>query len=89
VKTMIQIVDNTGQSPQLRSRIYNWKFVQATQYLNGQPEDVKDLVHALASTYGDPGMLEKDDDKNELLEEGMTRDDVIMVAAVVSMLLGQ
>lgn len=48
--------DNT----KLRSRLENWKFEQATQYLKGESHMVKAVVRALARSYGDPGWFEGD-----------------------------
>ena len=48
--------DNT----KLRSRLDNWKFEQATQYLKGESIMVKNVVRALARTFGDPGWFEGD-----------------------------
>jgi|ADurb_Cas_03_Slu_FD_contig_21_1334007_length_357_multi_3_in_0_out_0_1 hypothetical protein len=39
----------------LRSRLDNYKFQSATKYLEGEPEEVKRLVIALACTFGNPG----------------------------------
>lgn len=41
----------------LASRLYNWKFHQATWYLAGEPEEVRRLVEALAAVLGDVGWM--------------------------------
>lgn len=45
----------TKDADRLISRIYNWKFQSALPYLEGQPEDVQELVEALANTVGNCG----------------------------------
>lgn len=39
----------------LYSRLYNYKFEQAKQYLGGEPDEIKLLVNALADMFGDVG----------------------------------
>lgn len=39
----------------LSSRLYNWKFNQALRYLDGETEEVKNLVNALAMIFGNIG----------------------------------
>lgn len=39
----------------LISRLQNWKFLQALPYLDGEPDEVQHLVHALARLLGDCG----------------------------------
>lgn len=41
----------------LASRLYNWKFQQATCYLDGEPDEVQQLVGALAALLGDSGWI--------------------------------
>jgi hypothetical protein len=41
----------------LASRLYHWKFQQATWYLDGEPEEVQELVGALAALLGDSGWI--------------------------------
>jgi hypothetical protein len=41
----------------LASRLYNWKFQQATWYLDGETEEVQALVGALAALLGDSGWI--------------------------------
>ncbi len=44
-------------SKKLRSRIYNWKFTDALQYLEDEDEDEDDIeiIKALAATFGNIG----------------------------------
>jgi hypothetical protein len=50
------IVDMSQRDAEdLVGRLFNWKFVQAQQYLEGQPQVVRDLVNALAMTVGNSG----------------------------------
>jgi hypothetical protein len=85
---MIRIDMRGKHAHRLRSRIFNWKFHQALQYLPGQPEDVKKLVKALASRYENTGWLSDPTDDAELAEAGMTKEEAVMVSALVDMLLG-
>ncbi len=39
----------------LVGRLYNWKFKQALAYLDGQPDEVGELVRVLAATFGSGG----------------------------------
>jgi hypothetical protein len=39
----------------LESRLYNWKFEQALRYLDGEPQETKDVVEALARMFGNAG----------------------------------
>lgn len=39
----------------LKGRLFNWKFKSALQYLEGQPDEVRELVEALANTVGNSG----------------------------------
>lgn len=39
----------------LFGRLLNWKFEQALQYLDNEPEEVKDLVKSLARMFGNSG----------------------------------
>lgn len=42
---------------QLAGRLHNWKFQQATWYLEGESEDVRRLVGALAAILGNVGWM--------------------------------
>ncbi len=42
-------------SKKLRSRIYNWKFTDALQYLEDEDEDDIEIIKALAVTLGNAG----------------------------------
>ncbi len=41
----------------LLSRLFNGKFRQAEQYLDKEPEHVRELIRALHRSYGDPGTV--------------------------------
>ena len=47
-------------NPQLRSRLENWKFNQALSHLEGESREVKDIVEALARSFGNCGWIEGD-----------------------------
>jgi hypothetical protein len=55
IETKDRKIIETKDSLKLRSRLYNWKFKQAQQYLKGQPEYVKNTVNALAIVFGNIG----------------------------------
>ena len=40
---------------QLASRLYNFKFGQATAYLEGEDDSTKNIINALSDTFGDVG----------------------------------
>jgi hypothetical protein len=42
-------------SPELQSRLENWKFASAMQYIDGEPENVENAVSALSEAFGDCG----------------------------------
>lgn len=46
---------DTKHADRLISCLYNWKFRSALQYLEGQPDRVRELVEALANTVGNSG----------------------------------
>ena len=46
----------------LRNRLYNKKFMQALQYLEGETEDTKITVRSLAQLFGNMGDLVDPDD---------------------------
>lgn len=52
----------------LRNRIYNMKFRQAIQYLEGQPEDIQKVVHALSMLFGNSGWEDFDGAMADLLQ---------------------
>jgi hypothetical protein len=54
---LIEIVQ-TKDSDALVGRLCNWKFNQAQNYLNGQPEYVRRVVNCLAHTFGNCGWFE-------------------------------
>jgi hypothetical protein len=39
----------------LHSRLHNYKFESAKQYLEGEPDEIKLLVNSLADMFGDVG----------------------------------
>ena len=41
--------------PDLASRLHDWKFKQATMYLDGESEKTQELVTALSTLFGDVG----------------------------------
>jgi len=84
----IQITSSGKYAPRLKSRVFNWKFLQACQYLQGQPRAVKKLVRALATRYENPGWLDDTDTDADLAEANMSKEEAIMVSAIVDMLLG-
>lgn len=47
------IIKETNEK--LRSRIYNWKFEQAKQYLEGENEEVVNIINSLSNMMGDCG----------------------------------
>lgn len=47
-------------SPKLIARLQHWKFTQACDYLDGEAEEVQQIVQALARLVGDCGRLEGD-----------------------------
>ncbi len=52
------MVVETSKSEQLISRLCNWKFKQALQYLDGQPELVQLHVKNLVELYEDSGWFD-------------------------------
>ena len=54
------MLKQTADVELLRSRIENWKFNMARQYLKGQPKEVKELVKALAGLVGNSGWFDGD-----------------------------
>jgi len=44
----------------LKGKLTNWKFRSALSYLDGQTEEVKDVVNALCRSYGNCGWFEGD-----------------------------
>lgn len=43
------------ENKNLLSRLENYKFKDALQYLSGEDDEIKDLVQALADTFGNVG----------------------------------
>lgn len=46
------------ENKRLISRLFNWKFGTALQYLEGEDEEVVILVKALADTFDDCGWID-------------------------------
>lgn len=53
---------------ELISRIYNYKFRKALQFLDGQPEAISSVVRALADMFGDIGWGDGDCNLSTLLD---------------------
>ena len=72
---------------QLDSRLFNWKFAAATQYLQGQPSHVVHLIEVLAAKYGNLGWIDEENEK-DLADEGVTASEVILLGEVLNALIG-
>jgi hypothetical protein len=54
----VSVIIEAPTSKQLISRLVNWKFGQARAHMGGQPQDVQDVIDALAATFSDCGWFE-------------------------------
>ena len=73
----------------LEGRLFNWKFNQAIQYLEGQSKEVMDMVISLADLFGNVGWPVCDDCYNPSeIEEGLSRNEIILIRAAVIHLIG-
>jgi hypothetical protein len=75
---MLQINQSVRDGQRLYSRVYNWKFNQALQYLKDQPGPVKELVHALSDKYGNVGHWDIDDPEMEISKEDYRLIDIVV-----------
>ena len=46
------------ENEKLISRLFNYKFRSAQQYIGGEDEEVVDVVNALAETFGNCGWID-------------------------------
>jgi len=42
---------------ELSGRLHNWKFESALNYLNNEPENIREIVKELAENYGNIGWI--------------------------------
>ena len=49
---------NQVKNEELKERLFNWKFESALKYLDGETEEVFNIVKALADMFGNVGWFE-------------------------------
>jgi len=79
---------DAGAEHGLEGRLYNWKFRQALDYLDGQPPEVVHLVKVLADAYGNEGwpVANAGDEPHEMDE--LCRGEITLISGVVVHLIG-